>query len=379
MSNDYNKAEALVSHCERTNTNLCSTFEDWTRIALAVSNLGEAGRPLFHRLARMDASYRENENNKKYDNALRTSRSIDLATLFFMAQQAGVDLSRLERSSGTRHEYRRPHPLPRIEVPPSLIPQELVDRSQSNRHGLYSYLAAIAPAVILSSTMQNYKIGATRMGETIFPQIDSDGRCRSGKVIMYNASTGHREKGSGHDVSWLHTRYMKQAGLQSYNLRQCLFGEHLLPQYPDAPVCLVESEKSALICSTKFPDFVWLATGGKQNFKKELLQPLATRRVVVYADADGTADWREKLQCIPFAATWTLSDWAKNEPAGSKRDIADLLLSEMEGKDPSTFVQHRTKRHQHPPAPEEIFARMERKNPALTLLWTKGNFELVAV
>ena len=36
-------------------------------------------------------------------------------------------------------------------------------------------------------------------------------------------------------------------------------GEHLLPLCPKLPVALVEDEKTAVICSAVFPEFLWLA------------------------------------------------------------------------------------------------------------------------
>ena len=58
---------------------------------------------------------------------------------------------------------------------------------------------------------------------------------------------------------------MKKAGVlqESWTLTQCLFGEHLLKQYPKKVVALVESEKTAVICAGLMPRFLWLATGGK--------------------------------------------------------------------------------------------------------------------
>ena len=35
------------------------------------------------------------------------------------------------------------------------------------------------------------------------------------------------------------------------------------PKYPDKPVCLVEAEKTAVICSAIMPECVWVAVGGK--------------------------------------------------------------------------------------------------------------------
>lgn len=64
---------------------------------------------------------------------------------------------------------------------------------------------------------------------------------------------------------------MKRVGQlpEDWELTQCLFGEHLLPLYPDKPVALVESEKTAVICSGLMPRFLWRATGGKQQINQE--------------------------------------------------------------------------------------------------------------
>ena len=49
-------------------------------------------------------------------------------------------------------------------------------------------------------------------------------------------------------ITWVHA-LLKQKGVlpQECELTQCLFGKHLLKKYPDKPVILVESEKTAII------------------------------------------------------------------------------------------------------------------------------------
>ena len=56
--------------------------------------------------------------------------------------------------------------------------------------------------------------------------------------------------------------YIQKLNLPNYNLKQCLFGEHLLSEIPTKPVAIVESEKSALVATHYMPEFIWLATGG---------------------------------------------------------------------------------------------------------------------
>ena len=81
-----------------------------------------------------------------------------------------------------------------------------------------------------------------------------------GKIIPYNPRTGHRIKdGSVPAAMWVHSRLKAQHQLpEDWTLSQCLFGEHLLPLCPDLPVALVEAEKTAVICSAVFPEFVSL-------------------------------------------------------------------------------------------------------------------------
>ena len=51
-------------------------------------------------------------------------------------------------------------------------------------------------------------------------------------------------------------------------------------------ISIVESEKSAVILSEKFPDFIWLSCGGLQTFKPDLLEPLLQYRVIIFPDTD---------------------------------------------------------------------------------------------
>ena len=68
-------------------------------------------------------------------------------------------------------------------------------------------------------------------------------------------------------AKWVHSRLKALHQLpDDWTLSQCLFGEHLLSLCPDLPVALVEAEKTAVICSAVFPEFLWLSTGGLDQF-----------------------------------------------------------------------------------------------------------------
>ena len=96
---------------------------------------------------------------------------------------------------------------------------------------------------------------------------------------------------------------------------------------------IVESEKTALILSLLCPDKVWLATGGKQNFKEQMLWPLLGYEVEVYPDADALADWYARAVEINrtlgirlHIPTWYYDLMNHDEARRAGLDLADVLL-----------------------------------------------------
>lgn len=173
-----------------------------------------------------------------------------------------------------------------------------------------------------------YQLGAIAGGATVFWQIDIEGRVRTGKVMAYGTD-GHRIKDSDRDrVNWMHRLLMRDNLLpEEFDITQCLFGEHLLRVFPDAPVILVESEKTAVICAINDPTRVYLATGGKYGLNGERFAPLNGRRVVVIPDADAMAEWREKVEALQKFYEVSIGDPGyTEEDIINKRDIADLIL-----------------------------------------------------
>lgn len=169
----------------------------------------------------------------------------------------------------------------------------------------------------------DYNLGADNIRRVVFWQRDSEGRVRTGKMMQYSAD-GHREG----NPNWIHCYLMNQKKLDSntWELRQCLFGEHLLSKYPDKEVGLVESEKTAIICSLFYPEKVWVASGGCHNLSVEKLQVLVGRRVTVYPDSGVLAKWYGKLIRVE-GLMFTMDTSCEDKPANT--DIADILLSDL--------------------------------------------------
>lgn len=219
-------------------------------------------------------------------------------------------------------------PQPKFKQKPDYIPYPLIQRSESTDNTLMDYLKKFWPQSELEKITKMYHLGSTRNREIIFPQIDGLTNCRTGKVMNYDTN-GHRIKGEVDAIDWLHARLMRQQGKKAsdFRLEQCLFGQHLLSKRPDAVVGMTESEKSAVIAAIHWPNIVWVSTGGINGLTPERCAALKGRDVVLYPDADATDLWTQKAEALkPIAKGIRVSDWAKNEPKGSKRDIADIVL-----------------------------------------------------
>ncbi|MFA5228932.1 MAG: DUF6371 domain-containing protein, partial [Candidatus Paceibacterota bacterium] len=147
--------------------------------------------------------------------------------------------------------------------------------------------------------------------------------------------TGHRVKDEqvGGKITWVHAVLRQSADPllrlpDGWELTQCLFGEHLLRQHPTRPVALVESEKTAVICSAFWPQYIWLATGGKSQLN-DRLQVLMGRKVVAFPDVDGYLEWKEKLSRVSgldIVVSDVLEKEASFEDRARHVDIADLLI-----------------------------------------------------
>ena len=186
--------------------------------------------------------------------------------------------------------------------------------------------------------VKKYHIGVTKNRDVIFYQLDTEGRCRTGKIMKYDRKTGHRVKDEkvGGKITWVHSVLRQSADPllrlpDGWELTQCLFGEHLLRQFPFKPVALVESEKTAVICSTFWPEYIWLATGGKSQLN-DRLQVLKGRKVVAFPDVDGYLEWKEKLSRVrglDIVVSDVLEKEATFEDRANHVDIADLLIRQQ--------------------------------------------------
>ena len=225
---------------------------------------------------------------------------------------------------------------PRISLPPepSFIEPEIMRQSLKlyYTNKLFQFLSFHFGQETTEELMLRYHVGTSKHwpGATVFWQVDISGRVRTGKVMLYNPESGRRIKEPHNDITWVHSLLKKE----NFNLRQCLFGEHLLSYDQQRPVALVESEKSALISSFYLPQYLRIASGGKNGaFNRDAVSVLRNRRVLFFPDLGATDYWNSKMEMIrSLEIEASLFDFMERNATKEERDagydIADFLLRE---------------------------------------------------
>ncbi len=235
------------------------------------------------------------------------------------------------------------------KILPTFIDGKLMEQTLRGYHinPLYQYLSDVFGKEETERLLALYKVGTSKKwnGSTIFWQIDIDGKVRTGKIMKYDAKTGHRIKEPHSMVTWVHSE-MK---ISNFTLRQCFFGEHLLTDTPKSKtIAIVESEKTAIIATHFISDFVWLATGGMNGcFNKDAVDVLRGREVVLVPDLGATDKWKAKMPllqsvCKNVVISHILEDNATEEQKAKGLDIADFLLMT---DTPQMILQRLIKRH----------------------------------
>ena len=225
----------------------------------------------------------------------------------------------------------KPRPVTPQPKPVSFIPVEVFKASLNpaafETNHFVQFLINLFGVEVASQLVSRYFIATSKHwnGATVFWQIDTQGKRRTGKIMLYSPTTGKRVKNLELPVYWVH-KALKQP---EFELKQCLFGEHLLID-KTKPVAIVESEKTAVIASVYLPQFIWVAVGSLANLNTEKCSILKGRTVTLFPDLNGFDKWSSKAKELSHLATFTVSDLLerKASEAESKQgfDLADYLV-----------------------------------------------------
>jgi|SRR5665647_427775 len=277
------------------------------------------------------------------------------------------------RTQQPKHSTKQASPVQSPAPPrePSFIDINVFKKTLLNYEGnnFVKYLINLFGEEITGQLIAKYFIGSSKHwpGSTIFWQIDTHGKIRTGKIMQYDVITGKRIKEPFSHIDWVHT-VLKQP---DFELKQSLFGEHLLKDV-SKPVAIVESEKTALIASVYLPGFIWLSCCGKDGLNFEKCSILKGRTVVLYPDLNCFELWSVKRKELSDRMPGTrvnISDLLETKASETEKakglDLADYLTR----FDLKKFTKHPT-----PPTVEKVNpAQMAQAAQDEAINWFNGH------
>ena len=209
--------------------------------------------------------------------------------------------------------------------------------SEYKNNNFIKFLLKYFDSEQVNKVIEKYKIGTSNKwkGATIFWQIDKEWDVRTGKIMLYDEDTGKRVKKPYNHITWVHNpdKDLKEKSITDFNLKQCFFGEHLINDSVKN-YSIVESEKTAILCSLLNPKMTWLATGGLQNINEERLLPLKDKKLIFYPDkGEAYNKWCDKLEIFMSEYDIKISDILnKDERLEEGEDLADLGIIKLKNK-----------------------------------------------
>ena len=205
--------------------------------------------------------------------------------------------------------------------------------SEGKLRGLLPYLQNFFTEEQIQQGIRQYRLGCVHKDCVLYPFFDIEGRLRKMKVMRYD-DMGHRKKNG---ISTSHS-FLKEDGIipPQWKERSCWFGEHLLSKHPDLPVVIVESEKTALVCSMLMPSYLWLATAGCGHFREVGLvkEQLNSRTTYILPDKGQYDNWTKEAK--KYQVKGLVLDFIETMEVERNTDLADLLLSDQQ----KTFLEN---------------------------------------
>lgn len=228
-----------------------------------------------------------------------------------------------------------------IKPPPAVLRQNVPEAylhktgKDIETNNLVKFLSATFGTAKTNELIQAYRIGTIPTGylagATVFWQIRTTGTIAYGKVMQYNPTNGKRDK-------YITTVWNALNLPPVEHFEQCLFGEHLLTKYPNKPVYIHESEKTAIIASVFYTQYIHLACGGSNSLNASKCKALIHRTGCLLPDIGKYAEWCERWEKIckelpalqnKFIVANGLELQHKAGKLQSGEDLADYILTHL--------------------------------------------------
>jgi len=220
-----------------------------------------------------------------------------------------------------------------------------------------------------------YKLGRFHDSGIVFPYFLTDNHLCTGKIIFYDKNLHRIKEGKKQNPRFLHNLYYKtDRGIvvdfidyetddngndvpKNFKLKMCLFGHNQILNDKSKDICLVESEKSAVVMSIVAPEFIWVASGGKTLIQDYKFTFFGKRKCYVFPDLSSDDNvynyWLEKLTLYNrkygynFEFVNFYTDFLKGDKElitnckNEKLDVADFVLHFNDGGIYTDFLRRK--------------------------------------
>lgn len=201
-----------------------------------------------------------------------------------------------------------------------------------------------------------YKLQVFENDGIIFPYCYTDNHLCTAKIMFFDGNLHRIKEGAKAFPKFLHNLiYTNESGMHydfnrydtdnkiiPFKLKLCLFAHNQIINNKIKTICLVESEKTAVIMSIVMPEFIWVSSGGKTLIQSYKFLFFSGRKCLVFPDLSADDNvykyWSEKLTYYnrkygyDFEILDYYSDFLNNNSErinyckGLKLDIADFVM-----------------------------------------------------
>ena len=366
--------EAMARAVYSAGIHLADNRKEWLQLMMSMAGGGERLLDSFLLLASMAGKkFKERENRRLFLKAVGKSSDVGLKFFIDRCKEKGISPNDFlapaaladsyqsrsawrQNNNQTNHNHQQPTSIQAKTMQPfTTLPTantiksidykwvEKFGQGQDSSFHRSVVASGLLTAEELQAASEIFHLGTTKDKRVVYWQIDAEGRVRDGKLMAYDEHC-HRVKPGEHDttssVSWAGYEF-RQCGLldKDWEATHCLFGLHQLNSRPDDTVCIVEAEKTAVICSQKFKDCIWMAAGGLEQLSLDKLRPLQGRQVIIYPDTDPEGEafrkwyditWRAMSELeMEIAICDVLEKNATPEQKEAKIDLVDFIEKDI--------------------------------------------------
>lgn len=244
-------------------------------------------------------------------------------------------------AANARWNAKNPHPnhAPQPPVVFKELPDTALAGLNPNRNPNNNFIAYARGLGVTTEHMVRCGVGVAKSGAVVFFHfIPNSRRPVFAKCVQY-LKNGKRDK---NHPTGIRAPYTNQDGYT----QPCYFAGVFVPKLP---TYVVESEKTAVICSFFFPKFNWIAIAGASgltNAKAQQLKGLFANKTLAIlldndtAGANGAAKAVQTLKYVGIEAKIVvLTDLFPNAPSGADAvDLIEALISPVTALKPESGI-----------------------------------------